>query len=103
MSTLESFFIDVEKPAWGSLVELEIHRRILLSVAAYSYEYEDESIMSDAEFDEMCLQVQPSMKTGNARMDRFFKNIFYPSTGQWIRKHPEITRIKKIYNDYYKR
>lgn len=103
MSTLESFFTEDENPVWGSSVELEIRRRILLSVAAYSYEYEDESIMSDAEFDTMCLQVQPSMKTGNNRMDRFFKNSFDPSTGQWIRKHPEIARIKKIYNDYYKR
>lgn len=102
MSTLESFFTD-EKPVWGTDVEREVRLRIVLSVAAYSYEYENDSIMSDAEFDKTCLRVQPSMKTGNDRMDRFFRNKFDPSTGQWIRKHPELTRIKKIYNDYYKR
>jgi hypothetical protein len=102
MSSLESFFTD-KKPVWGTEVEQEIRRRIHLSIAAYSYEYEDESIMSDAEFDKMSLEVQPNMKTGNDRMDRFFKNNFDPSTGQWIRKHPEIARIKRIYNDYYKR
>lgn len=103
MPTLESFFTEDEKLVWGSPVEREIRRRIVLSVAAYSYEYEDESIMYDAEFDKMCLEVRPSMKTGNGRMDRFFKNHFDSSTGQWIRKHPELARIKKIYNDYYKR
>jgi hypothetical protein len=102
MSSLESFFTD-EKPVWGTPVEREVRRRIVLSVAAYSYEYEDESIMSDAEFDKMSLEVQPNTKTGNDRMDRFFKNNFDPSTGQWIHKHPEIARIKRIYNDYYKR
>lgn len=102
MSTLESFFTD-EKPVWGTDVEREVRLRIVLSVAAYSYEYENDSIMSDAEFDKTCLRVQPSMKTGNDRMDRFFQNKFDPSTGQWIRKHPELARIKKIYNDYYKR
>jgi hypothetical protein len=102
MSSLESFFTE-ETPVWGTQVEREIRRRIVLSVAAYSYEYEDESVMSDAEFDKMSLEVQPRMKTGNDEMDRFFKNNFDPSTGQWIRKHPEISRIKRIYNDYYKR
>ena len=102
MSSLESF-LTKEAPVWGTLVEREIRRRIVLSVAAYSYEYEDESIMSDAEFDKTSLEVQPSMKTGNDKMDRFFKRNFDPSTGQWIRKHPELDRIKRIYNDYYKR
>lgn len=102
MPSIESFFTE-DKPTWGSAIEQEIRRRIRLSVAAYSYEYEDESIMSDAEFDALCLEVKPNMKTGNVKMDRFFKNHFDPSTGQWIRKHPQITRIQQIYNDYYKR
>jgi hypothetical protein len=102
MSSLVSFFTD-ETPVWGTLLEREVRRRIVLSVAAYSYEYEDESIMSDADFDKMSLEVRPKMKTGNDKMDRFFKNNFDPSTGQWIRKHPRIDRIKQIYNDYYKR
>lgn len=102
MSTLESFFTE-ETSVWGAQVEREVRRRIVLSVAAYSYEYENDSIMSDAEFDKMCIEVDPSMKTGNLKMDRFFKNNFDPNTGQWIHKHPEIKKIKRIYNDYYKR
>src|SRR6056300_1951237 len=102
MTALESFFTE-EKSAWGTEVEKEIRRRIVLSVAAYSYEYEDESIMSDAEFDKLCLEVHPKLKTGNGKMDAFFRNHFDPSTGQWIRKHPQVDRIKQIYNEYYKR
>lgn len=102
MQSIELFFTE-DKPSWGSAVEQEVRRRIRLSVAAYSYEYEDESIISDAEFDVLCLEIKPNMKTGNGKMDRFFKNHFDPSTGQWIRKHPQIARIRQIYNDYYKR
>lgn len=102
MTALESFFTK-EKPAWGTEVEKEIRRRIVLSVAAYSYEYEDESIMSDAEFDKLCLEIKPNMRTGNNRMDAFFRNNFDPSTGQWICKHPQVDGIKRIYNEYYKR
>ena len=103
MSTLESFFVEEEKAKWGNAVELEVRRRIRISVAAYSYEYENESIMSDSEFDKMSLEVDPSMNTGNSKMDLFFQTSFDPDTGQWIRKHPELDKIKQIYNEYYKR
>jgi hypothetical protein len=100
---LENFFEDDVKPAWGTHVEKEIRRRIKLSIAAYAYEFEDDSIISDAEFDSICLEVQPKLMTGNGKMDRFFLNHFDPSTGQWIRKHPEVHRIKELYYKYYKR
>lgn len=100
---LEAFFVEDARAEWGSEVEQEVRHRIRLSVAAYSYEFEDESIMTDGEFDEMCLSIRPRMNTGNERMDRFFRNHFDPSTGQWIRKHPEIERIKQIYEKHYKR
>lgn len=103
MSSLESFFTEETKSSWGNPTEVEVRRRIILSVAAYSYEYENDSIMSDADFDRMSLEVNSKMKTGNSRMDRFFRNNFDPDTGQWIRKHPELNRIKQIYNEYYKR
>ena len=87
---------------WGSPVEIEIRKRIHLSVAAYAYEYENVSIISDGEYDRKSLEVQPKLKTGHARMDRFFKNNFDANTGQWVRHHPDLLKIKKIYNDYYK-
>jgi hypothetical protein len=48
--SLEAFF-DEPTHVWGNPVEREVWRRIRLSVAAYAYEYLDEPIMSDAEFD----------------------------------------------------
>jgi len=98
--SLEAFF-DEPVPVWGNSVEVEVRRRIKLSVAAYAYEYLDESIMSDAEFDKMCLEVDLKIDTGNKKMDNFFKKHFDSSTGQWIRKHPEIKKIAMLYERYY--
>lgn len=80
----------------------QIRLRIQLSVYAYAYEFDNESLIPDSEFDEMCLKVDPSIKTGNRKMDNFFKNKFDPSTGQWIHKHPERRQIGFIYDKYYK-
>lgn len=97
--SLESFF---QKDVWGSEVEQEVRRRIKLSVAAYAYELLDESIMSDAEFDKMCLEVNLMLDTGNKVCDSYFIECFDPSTGQWIRNHPELTKIADLYVKYYK-
>ncbi len=87
----------------GLKVEKEVRRRIKLSVAAYSYELLDETIMPDHEFDKMCLQVDLKVDTGNKKMDSYFKKNFDPSTGQWIRKHPELDKIADLYVRYYKK
>jgi hypothetical protein len=94
---------DTDSVKWGSPIEVEIRNRIKLSVAAYAYEYENDSIMSDAEYDKKSLEIKPKLKTGHSRIDAFFKNNFDADTGVWIRKHPNLPRIKYIYNDYYKR
>lgn len=80
----------------------EIRNRILLSVAAYAYEFEDHSIISDAEFDELSKRINPQHKTGNIMLDIFFAEEFSPDTGMWIRKHPEILKLKHIYDTVYK-
>lgn len=95
-------FLGIDEPKWGSRVEKEIHRRIRLSVAAYSYEVLNESIMSDSEFDILCKEIDTDIKTGNKKLDTFFKTKFDPSTGQWIHSHPELDGIKKIYEQYYR-
>jgi hypothetical protein len=100
--SLEAFFDD-DPVVWGSNIEKEVRRRIKLSVAAYSYEMLDESIMSDAEFDKMCLEVDLKVDTGNKKMDSYFKKNFDSSTGQWIRKHPELDKIADLYERYYKK
>lgn len=81
----------------------EISNRIKISVAAYAYEFEDDSIMSDGDFDALALKIDPKVSTGNKKMDRFFKETFSPHTGQWIHKHPEIEGIKRIYLKHYKK
>lgn len=86
---------------WGSEKEKQIRLRIQLSVAAYAYEIDNNSIMSDAEFDEKCLLIDPDFKTGNRKMDNFFKKHFDPSTGQWIHKHPEKSKITGIYTKIF--
>lgn len=98
--SLEQFF---EKEAWGSPVEKERRRRIKLSVAAYAYEYMDDSIISDGEFDKLCLQVNKNVDTGHKVCDNYFKQHFDPSTGQWIHKHPELDKIAILYERYYKK
>ncbi len=83
--------------------------RIRASFAAYTYEFKAESVMSDAEFDEICKKIDPSITTGNPVMDNFFKTEFNPDTGMWIRDHPQLDRLEAIYfmfknpnKDYYR-
>lgn len=87
---------------WGSDIEIERRRRILLSVAAYSYEFEDDSIITDGEFDRLALSIDPSISTGHKKLDKFFKNKFDPSTGQWIHDHPERSQVRALYLRMYK-
>ena len=83
-------------------VSMEIRNRVRLSVAAYAYEFENTSIMTDAEFDRLCQQIDVSVTTGNEVLDKFFKKHFDKSTGMWVRSHPDIVGLKRIYNDFYK-
>lgn len=71
--------------------------RIRLAMAAYAYEFESTSILSDADFDAMCLMVDTNVDTGAPDLDFFFSEEFDPSTGQWIHKHPELEKVKRLY------
>lgn len=88
---------------WGSVEETERRNRIKLSVAAYAYEFDNTSIMTDAEFDEFALLIEPQVSTGHAILDQFFRTEFQPDTGQWIHKHPELDRVKYVYEKFYKK
>lgn len=79
----------------------EIRNRIKLSVAAYAYEFEGQSVMSDADFDTLSLKIDKTVKTGNKELDDFFQKEFDPSTGQWIHKHPQLDKVKEVYKRYY--
>lgn len=82
-------------------INQEIRNRIRLSVAAYAYEMEDNPIMDDFEFDALSRSINPKEKTGNRKLDNFFKKHFNPDTGMWIRRHPELNKIAYLYKTYY--
>ena len=84
------------------MINQEIRNRIRLSVAAYAYEFMNDIIMSDHDYDQLSLQINPQEKTGNELMDKFFKTHFKPDTGMWIRAHPEIKKLEYLYKKYYK-
>lgn len=86
-----------DQPAWGTPVEVERRNRIKLSVAAYAYEFLSTSIMSDDQFDKLAKQIDVSVDTGNAKLDKYFQKYFNPDTGQWIHKHPELDKIAQCY------
>lgn len=83
-------------------VETERRNRIRLAVFAYAYEFENDSLVSDGEFDRMSEQVDPKIKTGNKLLDTFFTRKFDACTGQWIHDHPELDKIRKLYHKFYK-
>jgi len=84
------------------MINQEIRNRIKLSVAAYAYEFLNDSIMSDHDFDQLSLQINPQQETGNKKIDDFFKKHFKPDTGMWIRAHPEIGKLNYLYKNFYK-
>lgn len=78
-------------------VENERRNRIRLSLFAYAYEYENDSLISDIEYDMISYMIRKDMTTGNELMDKFFRDEFEPHTGQWIHKHPELSKLKAMY------
>lgn len=84
---------------WGNVVEVETKRRIMLSVWAYAYELGDAPLVSDSVFDYAALKVNLDIETNNKNMDRWFRVHFNPFTGIWIRHHPNLQGVKKIYDD----
>ena len=85
------------KREWGSPFERERHRRIKAAVAAYAYEVKDNPIMSDAKYDRLALEINVRKSTGNEFMDKWFRDNFDPSTGMWVRNHPDRKGLNRIY------
>ena len=86
---------------WGSKIEVETRNRIKLSIAAYAYEFENDSIISDHEFDQLALKIDLKVRTRDTGMDKFFIKNFTPDTGMWVRNHPNLIRIKQLYEKWY--
>lgn len=88
----------INESKWGNDVEIEIRNRIQLSICAYAYEFANTSLISDAEFDAAAFAIRPQISTGNEELDKFFREEFTPSTGMWIRKHPDLPGVVQRYN-----
>lgn len=82
-------------------IKTEIHNRLWVALAAYAYEIENTSIISDAEFDALAVSIRPEISTGNAELDNFFRTEFDPCTGSWIYCHPGLNRLKEIYKNAF--
>lgn len=83
---------------WGTPRELEIRRRIQISVAAYAYEIADDPVMGDDVFDWFAQRVCPRMGTCHMLLDEFFVAHFSPMTGMWIHHHPDLVGIERVFN-----
>lgn len=80
----------------------ETRKRIVLTVAAYAYEFDSNSIISDADYDELSRQVDLSIDTARPDLDAFWRKEFHPDTGQWIHDHPELDKVKQTYERWMK-
>ena len=78
----------------GLIYNRETRRRIRISVAAYAYEIDDDPIMSDKDYDKLASEINLHRETGNRKLDKFFKKHYSPHTGSWIRRHPELDKLK---------
>lgn len=90
---------------WGNKVEVERNNRIKLAMAAYAYEIDNHSIMSDSEYDKLSLKIRPEIDTGDEVLDPFFREKFEPDTGQWIHDYPKerLEKLSVIYRAVYGR
>ena len=86
---------------WGTPIEQEVRRRITVAVAAYAYEVLDISIMADHDFDRLAQTINPQQGTCHPLLDEFFAHRFSPMTGMWIHDHPELPKIKAIFERWY--
>lgn len=82
--------------AYTPEISRQIWLRIRVAVAAYSYEYLAHSLISDAEFDALCQEIDVSIDTQRPDLDEWFRREFHPDTGQWVHAHPEKAKLQFI-------
>ena len=86
---------------WGLPVERERRNRILVAVYAYAYEFEDSALIPDSEYDALARTINPAMTTGHPMLDKFFRDHYSADTGMWIRAHPDIAGIERVYRQHF--
>ena len=80
---------------WGTPVEVERRRRIRLTLWAYAYEIADTPLVADHVFDHEAGKSDPSIETGH--LDDWWRACFNPSTGIWVHMHPELQKVRALY------
>lgn len=90
-----AFDLDCD-PRYSAEADEQTRIRIRVALAALAYEGHNRPIMSDAEFDQLCLKVDVSIATRRPELDAWFKKNFSPETGQWVWKHPERNVLDAI-------
>lgn len=88
---------DDEPDAAADPVAEQRRLRDNLLIWAYAYEVENFSLVADSAFDQSCLQVDLAMDTGSPAADRWWREHFDPSTGQWVHKYPYPDALRKQY------
>lgn len=88
--------------SYRTRVEREVKRRINLAVWAYAYEFDNNSLVSDHTYDMESKKVDLTISTSRPDLDEFFRADFNDSSGIWIHSHPELDKVVKIYNTWYK-
>lgn len=81
-----------------NIIEKEKRNRINVALWAYAYEIMNDPIVSDKEYDDISLQINPQISTNNPIMDNFFKKEFSIDTGMWIYNHPDLAGLTRIYS-----
>lgn len=78
-------------------MQVEKRNRIRLSLAAYAYEIENMSVMTDTQFDDLAKSINPMVLTDNIVLDVFFMAKFTPDSGIWVNEHPELSKLGKLF------
>lgn len=87
-------------PSLTNHVDDERRRRVRLALWAFAYELMDNPLVDDALFDAECYKVDLSISCdypGHA-YDSWWRERFQPHTGQWIRSHPNLAGMSKLYH-----
>lgn len=87
---------------WGTPEEVERRKRIKVCVAAFAYEILDRPVMSDGDYDTLAHSIDPRVMTGHPVFDEFFLTQFEPFTGAWVRQHPDIHSLRRLYERHYR-
>ena len=83
--------------------EKEKRLRLHVCVYAYAYEFDNNSLISDHEFDDKAKKINLSTNTDRPDLDNWFRNNFRPDTGMWIHSYPELDKIKNLYERHYRK